>query len=327
MALYWNNFWRSYEPMKKGILLILAFVSLSARAQTVFGYWYGYANVKTSGSANNYLVEMILQPDKGFVSGIINYYFKDIYRSVQVKGNYNPATRQLSLYDIPVVYHGSIRNFEVDCNMNILATLRVAQAGSELAGSFKSLPDYQYTCPEIKLSLKLNADISKKDSVLQAFREYKETYQVWKPGINDTLIAAEIAPRKVINYPVEKEFRERENVVQEEIEVESDSLRVDIYDNGEIDGDIISVFFNQQLILSSQKLTHKSIKINLPLDSLRAVNEISMFAENLGLIPPNTALMLINDGKNKYELRVSSNLEKNATIRIKRKKSGAKNSN
>ena len=45
-----------------------------------------------------------------------------------------------------------------------------------------------------------------------------------------------------------------------------------------------------------------------------------MFADNLGSIPPNTALMIIDDGKKKYEIRLSSSLEKNATIRIKKKK-------
>ena len=91
-------------------------------------------------------------------------------------------------------------------------------------------------------------------------------------------------------------------------------------DNGEIDGDIISVFYNEGLILNSQKLTHKSIRIDVVLDSTKEYNEVSMYAENLGLIPPNTALMIVNDGKNKFNIRLSSNLEKNATIRIKRKK-------
>jgi hypothetical protein len=113
-------------------------------------------------------------------------------------------------------------------------------------------------------------------------------------------------------------------VVVTEIEVESDSLQVSIYDNGEIDGDMISIFYNRQLILNNQKLTHKSIKIDLVLDSLKAANEITMFAENLGLIAPNTALLVIDDGKNKFELRISSSLEKNATIKIRRKKSGTK---
>jgi len=39
------------------------------------------------------------------------------------------------------------------------------------------------------------------------------------------------------------------------------------------------------------------------------------FAENLGLTPPNSALMIITDGDNKRtEVNVSSDLEHNAVI-------------
>jgi len=307
--------------MKKIFLIALLFFSIGSEAQSVFGYWYGNANVKTKSSANNYLIELVLLPEKNYVKGVLNCYFKDTYRSFAVKGDYDASSRRLSLYDIRLPYHGSLTNFEVDCIMNMQATLRVAQAGSNLVGSFIALPDYKYTCANITFNLELNADISKKDSVLLAIQEFKETRQVWKPQLEDTLVQVAVVPRKVINYVVEKEFLERKNVVEQELEVEGDSLRVDVYDNGEVDGDIISVFYNQQLILASQKLTHKSIHIDLVLDSTKAYSEISMFAENLGLIPPNTALMIVNDGKKKYEVRVSSNMEKNSTIRIRRKQS------
>ncbi len=306
--------------MKKALLIFFLLASCHTRSQSVFGYWYGNANVKTSSSANNYLVELILQPEQGYVSGILNYFFKDTYRSLKVKGNYNAATRLLSIYDVPLVYHASLSRFEVDCMMTLQATLRVSQTGSFLTGAFRALPDYRYTCPEVRFNFNLNADISKKDSVLKAISEYKESYQVWKPTATDTLVAANIIPRKVVNYVIEKEYTERENVVLNEIEVESDTIQVSLYDNGEIDGDIISLFYNKTLILFNQKLTHKSIRMSLPVDSTLAANEISMFAENLGLIPPNTALMVITDGKKRHELRLTSSLEKNATIRIRRKK-------
>lgn len=312
-----------FTTMKKGLLFCFLFFSLFSGAQTVFGYWYGYANVKTSGSASNYLVEMVLQPEKNYVKGILNYYFKNTFRSLQVKGSYNAGTRQLILYDVPVVYYGSTARLEVDCIMDMTGTLRVSQAKSVLSGSFTARPDYKYTCTDIGFNLTLNGDISKKDSVLRAISEYKENYQVWQPAPEDTVVAANVIPRKVVNYVIEKQYTERESVVTNEIEVESDSLRVDVYDNGEIDGDIISLFYNQQLILFNQKLTHKSIHINLALDSNKSSNEISMFAENLGLIPPNTALLRVHDGKNVYDLRVSSTLERNAIIRIKRKKQSA----
>jgi hypothetical protein len=306
--------------MQKTWLLFLLVLSSQVRSQTVFGYWYGNANVKTVSSANNYLVELILQPEKGYVSGVLNCYFKDTYRSLKVKGNYNAATRQLSLYDIPLPYHASIRNFEVDCMMTLQATLRVSQVGSFLTGAFRALPDYLYTCPDVRFNFVLNADISKKDSVLKAISEYKETYQVWKPAIADTLVQVEVIPRKVVNYVIEKEYAERKNEVTNEIEVTADTLHVALYDNGEVDGDIISLFYNKNLVVFNQKLTHKSIKISLPVDASREYNELSMFAENLGLIPPNTALVVITDGNNKHQLRLSSSLEKTATIRIKRKK-------
>ena len=305
--------------MKKALFVILILASLPARSQQAFGYWYGYANVKTNSSANNYLVELILQPEKGYVKGVLNYYFKNSYRSLQVKGNYNETTRQLNLYDVPVIYHGSMVNMEVDCIMTMQAKLRASRAGSNLTGSFIGLPQYKYTCADINFNLTLNADISKKDSVLTAIRQFKESSQLWQPGYNDTLIAATVIPRKVINYVTETEYTKRENVITQEIEVESDTLRIDVYDNGEIDGDMISVFYNQQLILNNQKLTHRSIHIDLKVEAGKT-NEITMFAENLGLIAPNTALMVITDGTKRYEVRMTSNMDKNATIRIKRKK-------
>ncbi len=73
-----------------------------------------------------------------------------------------------------------------------------------------------------------------------------------------------------------------------------------------------------------QKLSTKSIHFDVVLDSLKKVNELTMFAENLGTIPPNTALMIIHDGTKTYNIRLLSNLEKNATIKIKRKKDGIK---
>ncbi len=306
--------------MKKILVIVLIFISLHSYAQSVFGYWYGYANVKTTASANNYLIELILNPENGYVKGVLNYYFKNTYRSVQVKGNYSPTSRQLSLYEIPIPYYASIGDLEVFCTMNLEATLRVAKAGSNLVGAFVSLPQYKYTCADINFNLKLNADISKEDSVLKTIREFKETYQVWRPSYTDTGVAVNIIPRKVINYVIEKQYTERENIIANEIEVASDSLKVDFYDNGEVDGDSISIFYNNKLIAFHQMLSTKAVHFDIVLDSSKQINELTMFADNLGSIPPNTALMIIDDGKKRYEARLSSNLEKNATVRIKRKK-------
>jgi hypothetical protein len=133
-------------------------------------------------------------------------------------------------------------------------------------------------------------------------------------------VQAVVQQRTIQNIPVVQEYQQRVLDVQNEIEVDADSVRVDFYDNGEVDGDSISVFFNDQLFGANLRLSTKSIALNLKLDTTKEVNTLAMFANNLGAIPPNTALMLIYDGKKRYEIRLSSNLEKNAAVRIRRKK-------
>ena len=188
-----------------------------------------------------------------------------------------------------------------------------------LIGTFTSLPKYKYTCPEVSFNLTFNADISKKDSVLNAIRNYKETNQLWQPSAFDTLPAVAVTPHKVINYVLNQQMPERQIEIAKELEVESDTVEVDFYDNGEVDGDSIAVFFNKQLVAYNLKLSSRSIHFVFTLDKTKESNELIMFAENLGSIPPNTALMIVDDGKTKHQIRLSSSLEKNAGIKIKRK--------
>ena len=306
--------------MKKTLLLPLLIFALGSFSQTVAGYWYGNANVVSKSSANNYLVELILNQNKTQVKGVINYYFRNTFRSLQVNGNYNSMTRQLSLFGIPVTYHGSLTSMEVDCIMNMAARLRVSKDDSRLIGFFQGESQYKFTCADINFNLKRDVDARNTDSILNAIRLYKEEYQVWKPSQADTLAPVNIVQRKVVNYVIQNQFKERENVVADEITVDSDSLKIDFYDNGEVDGDSISVFFNNQLLAFNRRISTRSVHIDLTLDMAKEVNEISMFADNLGSIPPNTALMLIHDGKKRYEVRLSSNVEKNAVVRIRRKR-------
>lgn len=119
---------------------------------------------------------------------------------------------------------------------------------------------------------------------------------------------------------IAESFGKRVDVLNKVLEVESDSVRVSFYDNGIIDGDSISVFLNQELVLKHQELEAKALTLYFLLDSARDINEISMFAENLGKYPPNTALMIVTDGKNRYEVFMSSSLKENATIKLRRKK-------
>ena len=116
-----------------------------------------------------------------------------------------------------------------------------------------------------------------------------------------------------------KAFQERKTFLINEIPITSDSIRLTFYDNGDIDGDSISVYYNKVPILIRQALSAQGVNLYLKLDPLTKVHELSMFAENLGSIPPNTALMVIYDGNQRHEVFMTSSLTLNATVILRRK--------
>ena len=301
-------------------LFLFLLLSGAAAAQDLNGYWYGAANVENGGSSNNYMFELLLEQKGTTVKAVVNYYFKNSFRSFQLNGNFNSLSRTVTLFNLPVTYFNSPVNLEVDCPMDFVGQLRVSRMGASIKGNFVAKGSYRNTCPPLYFDLKQNKDAGNRDSVLQAIAEFKEQHQYWTPGAEDTLVAARVQQRPVVNYVVSNEFNKRNNVLVQTIEVDADSVSVDFYDNGEIDGDSISVFYNHQLLTFNRMLSTRSIHFDLGIDSTKEYNEISMFANNLGRYPPNTALMTVWDGKQRYEVRMSSSLHANATVRIKRKK-------
>ena len=122
---------------------------------------------------------------------------------------------------------------------------------------------------------------------------------------------------------INEDFRKRKLVVSKQIEVTSDSVRLSFYDNAEVDGDSISVFLNGKMVVAHQLLSERAFNVYVELDTNKEINEVSMFAENLGKYPPNTALMVISDGDKRYETFLSSDFKGNATIRLKLKKNSS----
>lgn len=96
----------------------------------------------------------------------------------------------------------------------------------------------------------------------------------------------------------------------------SDSVRVDLFDNGTFDYDSLSVIYNKEIIVYKQLLrTNKPVTFYVKLSSDQSKNEMIFFAESLGITPPNSALMVITDGENKRtEVNISSDFNFNTVV-------------
>lgn len=101
-----------------------------------------------------------------------------------------------------------------------------------------------------------------------------------------------------------------------EIKVDTGLIKIDFYDNGQIDGDTISVYVNNMPTVSNKRLTTKPVSITLKVDLKRTEQELIMVGENMGSIPPNTALMIVYAGDKRYQLYLTSDEQKNAMVRF-----------
>lgn len=123
-----------------------------------------------------------------------------------------------------------------------------------------------------------------------------------------------LEPRKIIPPP--EVIRTRSNELVRTINVNTNEVTLKIYDNGEIDGDTVSVYVDNELVLSKQMLTEKPLVVNLKMDNTNNQHEVVMVANNLGRIPPNTSLMVVTAGDQRYEVRITSTEQKNAVVRF-----------
>ena len=115
-------------------------------------------------------------------------------------------------------------------------------------------------------------------------------------------------------------LKNRTNEVVQSIAVTTNDITVNIYDNGTIDHDTVSVYLDNKLVVAHQMLTTAAITLHLKMDETTDYHELVMVADNLGDIPPNTSLMVVKAGDKQYEVRITSTEQKNAVVIFKYEK-------
>lgn len=169
--------------------------------------------------------------------------------------------------------------------------------------------------PEIIDSVELIAKTSKKKNrEIEAPKE-KATEVVAAPIIPEPDPQIAIIEHK---KKMEENFTIRKKVFTSEIPLQGDSLELRFFDNVQIDGDSITLFLNDKLIFTHIRLTEKAFIVKLPVNELNDTNELTMVAENLGAIPPNTAYMVAIVGDKRYEVNLSSTEETSGMIRLRK---------
>jgi len=140
-----------------------------------------------------------------------------------------------------------------------------------------------------------------------------------KPAVNKEVVQVPVKEKEVV-VKSSTEAVKRETEVIRTVLFKSDSLVLSLYDNGEIDGDTVSLVLNGNIILSRQGLTDKAIRKTIATSEIGDSSKLVLYAENLGRIPPNSGLLILQDGNERYQIRFSGDLQKNAAVILRRRR-------
>lgn len=354
-------YFSSIHPMK-GLLLFLFLFPLRSMAQDLAGVWVGILHNDTTELDLHYEIVISEHKGKlsgfsytnfivdgrsytGVKSLTINKRFGKLYVEDDnlVHNNYDfeppKGVRQASILELST---------EEAMLSGRFVTSRTKQYGKQVTGHIYLLkkPDHDVSkLMEILNGLNMTAGLSfidKKEIAAAPVIKPKENTE--QPIVKSEPVKEEIktgspvvkeipkpAIKKEENTSTVKEARQPtiiEKLAARKVETvqtiyfTSDTLILELYDNGYVDGDTVSIVLNGKAFLTNIRLSEKAARttINVTPDMGDSVNLV-MFAENIGTISPNSGLAVIKDGKKEHRIAFSGDMQKNAGIILRRKRS------
>ncbi|MHA4811994.1 hypothetical protein ACX0G9_28110 [Flavitalea flava] len=278
--------------MVKTALSILSLVlfSFCLPAEDLNGIWKGILTQGPGGCYPQYFLELQINFSNDQVSGkAYDYSDKKHFVKMSFYGRYNSQTHRLVLIENKILQ----ADIPIDC-LPCIKTYDLTYSRKEgeelLTGDWKGLISGRKTiCPPGKIMLKK-----------AAFSDFP--VDIDQP---DSLVALQ---RSLHLQP-------RQTELVKTVTVDSPQVKIQLYDNAEIDQDTVTVLINNKLLLYRQMLTDKPLTIQF--NAFPGTEyELVMYADNLGLIPPNTALMIVTAGSQKMEVFLSSGEEKSAAVKF-----------
>ena len=280
--------------MRIGSLIIFFLMPLCLLAEDLNGIWKGVLTQDPGGCYPNYFIEIQINFSDNYIVGkAYDYYDTSKYVKLSFTGRYNPQTHRMVLIENKVL-ESNIPTYCIPCIKTYDLIYEKKGADEMLTGEWKGhIVNAQSACPPGKIYLKKSFHSDFQTDIEQ----------------NDTLASLQ----KTVK------LEPRAKVMVKTVTVDSPQIRIELYDNAEIDNDTITVFINNKMLLYRQRLTDKPLTIHF--NAFPGTEyELVMYADNLGLIPPNTALMVVTAGTRKFEVFLSSSEQKSASVKFIYKK-------
>lgn len=328
--------------LKLFITLISFFFILSLNAQQITGIWRGRFLIddkKNSIAENAFNFELqVLQNSDGTLRGITySYKVKEYYGKADFTGIINLKTNAIVIKESKITEVEKNDKTEVCLMICNLKYSKNSKGQEFLAGTFTSKKTLSNQfCFSGKVSLQRVITSSfPKEPFLQVLQKAKRNLESKEFESSKAILVKKdsVFPYKKEDSFIKKNEKvdnqeeimlplipsvlvERENKITARVKVNVKSISVLIFDNGIIDNDTISVYLNAAMVIDRKKVSLAPLVFNIKFDDISKKQEILAIADNLGDIPPNTALMIIEVDKRRVEIPIMANFRTNAKVII-----------
>lgn len=322
------HFYNQLQVNKYLVLILVLFAAQHIHAQQLTGIWSGKISRRATASLNASVESLEIQLTQfgNLLSGN-SFAFSDNSRFVlyRVEGQRKRKQKTIRLQELGRPAYVLPDNFSPCEKVFDLKYYKIGKT-QYLSGTWGGKGTFgdDTTCFPNEELLVVLQKIKNPDYPIESFVGQKLLSYYTKPrnnkrntGIEEDSTWAEYVPiDQVKPLPEDSSLADRKLDIQQILKVRDSSIKVILYDNAIVDEDTVSIFVNKIPVLVKQRISDKAIPFFINATEPGKPIEILMQAENLGSIPPNTALMIVESGSKRYEVRLSSGFEKHAVIII-----------
>jgi hypothetical protein len=275
------------------LIIFILFLNDTSNAQFK-GIWNGYLDAEGKEWSSGYLLNITEEKD-GIVSGEAYLYGTNILKFLgkldfigTIEGN------KIKFMELKILINNRPITNEGFCFKDMDLTLSVTDTLSSLIGPWEGeLSELKKCNPGFAYLYKMNKDSTCKVPIPKYVLDY---------------INKNKSPVKFLNTELSSPYI---------VFVKSRKVDVKLTDYDQNDKDIVSVYLNRRLVAEKVRIKPRPTVISVILNPLFFIQEMVVYAHNVGKIPPNTCLLEVDDGFSVQKVYISSSFQKSALIYFK----------
>ena len=322
----------------------------SIQSQNLSGKWVGYF---TTSSGNTYPYEITIEANGNTIKATtLTKFSYNSSATAIANGYFTPQTKLVSIQESKFEHLQIAANAQACLMSNYLSyknvngreTLQGTYMSNNYSGNrdcgtgtvvltkdlffVKAKPIRKPKPVKKQTDQKIIAKVAtKKDSTMVASNPIKASTEMNASAFNtnkvyilDTIKTQEevlpIVKKEKIGYMPWVLINRKGKLIQV-INTRSKKFSIELFDNGTIDNDSITVYDNKKMILDRMRLTYTPIQVTLEFSNDITEHELIIVAHNLGIVPPNTALLVVKDEVTKEEFFINTDFQQNAKIIVR----------